>query len=141
MSSQESAPTASLSDLMLSTGVTNYPEYFSTIKLPNWPYPHQAVTLRRYTRSTRFADWSEPGVGKTFPAQVHAALMASLGNKVVFTMPPKLIRQFKDEFLHFFSGIEQYLRIDSLDETGAKNEKKIAEWEAGPGWPYPPRYR
>ena len=120
---------------MLSVGVTTYPEYFSNIRLPNWPYPHQVKALAGYASAIRFADWSEPGVGKTFPAQVHAALMAALGNKVVFTMPPKLIRQFKEEFLTFFPGIDKKLRIDSLDDTGVKNEKKIAEWEAGPGWP------
>lgn len=135
MSKPERTPTGALSDLFLSIGVTTYPDYFQHIGLPNWPFPHQLNSLKGYTRSIRFADWSEPGVGKTFPAQLHAALMASLKNRVVFTMPPKLIEQFQQEFRDFFQGIDQHLRIDNLNGTGAQNDKKIAKWEAGEGWP------
>lgn len=72
--------------------------------------------------------------GKTMPAQVHAILMASLGNKAVFTMPPKLIRQFIAEFHEFFPGIDKHLVIDHLDRGAVHKSKLIARWDEE-GWP------
>lgn len=133
-SSPENVPTASLDDLMLAAGVVDFPAWFSQIRLPNWPFPHQMDAIKGYVRALRFADWSEPGVGKTFPAQMHAVVMASYNNKVVFTMPPKLLRQFQQEFFDFFIGIENHIRIERLDGTGAQNAKKIAAYKEQ-GWP------
>lgn len=125
---------SNLSDLMLANGVVNYPAWFQQIGLPNWPMPHQAGTLKTYARKMRYLDASDPGTGKTFPAQTHAVLMAALGNKVVFTMPPKLIGQFQQELLDFFMGIENHLKIDNLDVPAAKKVKMMAQWDAE-GWP------
>lgn len=135
MSSSVDVPIGTLSDLMLAAGVLDAPAWFGQIKLPNWPFAHQMESIKAYARHTRYGDFSEPGTGKTFPAQVHAVLMAALGdNKVVFTMPPKLIRQFHQEFLDFFQGIDDHLYLDHLDGTGMQNAKKIKRWEAE-GWP------
>lgn len=125
---------ANLSDLMLANGVINYPAWFQKIGLPNWPMPHQAVTLKTYARKMRYLDASDPGTGKTFPAQTHAVLMAALGNKVVFTMPPKLIGQFHQELLDFFVGIDQHLKVDHLDVPAAKKAKLMSQWDLD-GWP------
>lgn len=134
MSKSASTPTATLDDLMLVAGVLDTPAWFSQIKLPNWPFPHQLDALKDYSRHIRFMDASDPGVGKTFPAQTHAILMASLGNKVVFTMPPKIIRQFLGEFDEFFRGIGKHLTIDHLDRSAAQKSKLIKRWDAE-GWP------
>jgi len=126
--------TAKLSDLMLSVGVLDAPEWFDQIGLPFWPMPHQLDMVKTYPRNMRFLDAGEPGIGKTFPAQIHAILMAALGNKVVFTMPPKLILQFYREFFAFFEGIGSKLKICHMD-VGAKGKQDLmADWEAN-GWP------
>lgn len=135
MSGSDGKPTATLHDVMMVAGVLDAPEWFNQIQLPNWPFDHQLDTFKAYTRNIRYGDFSEPGTGKTYPAQMHAILMAALGdNKVVFTMPPKLIRQFHQEFLTFFLGIGDHLVIDHLDGSGMQNAKKIKRFEEE-GWP------
>lgn len=135
ISKVEQRPTASLSDLMLAAGVLNAPAWFDQVKLPNWPFQHQFETIKAYPNHTRYGDFSEPGTGKTMPAQVHAILMAALGNKVVFTMPPKLIRQFIAEFGEFFPGINEKLYIDHLDRGAVQKSKLIARWDKENSWP------
>lgn len=126
---------ARLSDLMLTVGVLDYPNWFSNIGLPNWPMPHQLETLKAYSRYFRYGDFSDPGTGKTFPAQTHSVLMAALGNRVVISMPPKLIEQFEEEMYDFFVGIQRHLKVGRLDHLAApKKLKQIKAWEAG-GWP------
>jgi SNF2 family DNA or RNA helicase len=119
---------------MAATGVGNCPDWFSQIGLPNWPMPHQLETLQVYAEKMRFLDASDAGTGKTFPAQAHAVLMAALGNKVCFVMPPKLISQFQDELSDFFIGINEHLHIDNMDVPAAKKLKLIEEWDKA-DWP------
>lgn len=119
---------------MQSTGVNNYPAWFNEIQLPNWPMPHQLETLQVYAEKMRFLDASDAGCGKTFPAQTHAILMAALGNKVCFVMPPKLIAQFQDELADFFIGINDHLHISNMDVPAAKKLRLIGEWDTA-GWP------
>lgn len=126
---------ATLDDLMLAAGVVNTPTWYGQIKLPNWPFQHQMETLKQYSNHIRYGDFSEPGTGKTFPAQIHAILMASLGNRVVFTMPPKLIRQFQGEFEDFFQGIGNYLKIDHLDVGAVQKAKRMEKWSEEGSWP------
>lgn len=123
-----------LSDLLITAGVLNFPEWFSKVTLAHWPMPHQLETLKEYPRNLRFLDASDPGTGKTYPAQTHAILMAALGNKVVFTMPPKLIYQFYEELHDFFVGIGDHLRIEHLDVPAKRKLELIAEWDAS-SWP------
>lgn len=125
---------SSLSDLMLAGGVTNYPVWFDKVQLPNWPMPHQMEQVKLYARNMRFLDAGDPGVGKTFPAQIHAVLMAALGNKAVFSMPPKLIVQFYEELHDFFVGIGNHLKVAHLDVPAAHKKKLIDEWDRT-GWP------
>lgn len=125
---------SSLSDLMLASGVTNYPVWFDKVQLPFWPMPHQMEQVKLYARNMRFLDAGDPGVGKTFPAQIHAVLMAALGNKVVFSMPPKLIVQFYEELKDFFVGIDNHLKVAHLDVPATQKKKLIDQWDAE-GWP------
>lgn len=134
MSKSENAPMARLDDLMLAAGVVSTPAWFSDIRLPNWPFPHQMDTLKAYPNHIRYGDFSDPGTGKTFPAQAHAVLMAALGNKVVFTMPPKLIRQFEGELKEFFQGIGDHLHVAHLDVGAVQKDKLTERWDEQ-GWP------
>lgn len=125
---------SSLSDLMLACGVLNCPAWFSEVPLPHWPMPHQVDMMKKYPRFTRFGDFGEPGIGKTYPAMTHAVFMASIGNRVVFTTLPSLIPQLIAEFEVFFPGINNKLKIDHLDCSPAQKRKKEDDWEAN-GWP------
>ena len=124
----------SLADFMKAAGVVNAPAWFETIKLPNNPFPHQIDMLTAYVNHVRYGDFSDPGCCKTFPAQAHAVLMAALGNKVVFTMPPRLIRQFEAELKDFFTGINKHLEVSHLDVGAVQKSKRIARWDKE-GWP------
>lgn len=123
-----------LSDIMENIGVRQYPEWFSTIKVKNEPLPHQLEMLRLYARNSRYMDAGEPGTGKTFPSHIHGILMATLGNKVVYTMPPKLIDQFYEELLDYFPGILDHLTIARLNVPAAKKRLLQDEWNTT-GWP------
>lgn len=67
--------------------------------------------------------------GKTYPAHFHAILMAALGNKVVFTMPPKLIDQFAEELREYFLGIDHFLNIGKMNVPATKKAQLRAEWD------------
>lgn len=123
-----------LHDLMMVSGVTNHPDWFDKIGLEFWPMEHQMKMVNTYPRHDRYGDFGEPGIGKTFPAQIHAILMAALGNRVVFTMPPKPILQFMREFELFFHGIRRHLKIEHLDVSAMKKKRLITQWNAE-GWP------
>ncbi|QYW06508.1 putative helicase [Pseudomonas phage UAntarctica] len=119
---------------MEAAGVSNHPAWFGEIPLPNWPMPHQMDMIKKYPRNYRYGDFSEPGAGKTYPAQVHAITMAALGNRVVFVTLPALIAQFMNEFEAFFPGVRQRLKIEDLDCSPDQKKKREAKWEVE-GWP------
>lgn len=124
----------SLHDLMLSVGVGNHPQWFRQIPMPFWPMQHQLDMIKKYPWNDRYGDFSEPGAGKTFPAQVHAIFMAAMGNRVVFTTLPGLIPQFMAEFETFFPGVGKHLKIEHLDCTADQKKKKERIWDIE-GWP------
>ena len=123
-----------LSDIMKDIGVRKHPDYFSGIKVKHKPMPHQLEMMKLYTISTRYGDFGEPGSGKTYPAHIHGILMASLGNKVVYTMPPKLIDQFEEEMHDYFIGIGHYLKMGKLNVPAAKKRQLVEQWDKE-GWP------
>lgn len=123
-----------LHDLMMAAGVVNHPSWFDKISLRFWPMAHQMEMVHKYARNYRYLDASDPGAGKTYPAQIHSVLLAALGNKVLFTMPPKLIDQFIEEFRLFFGGIDNHLVIDHLNCSAGQKRKKEEEWMRS-GWP------
>lgn len=118
-----------LSELAKQVGVRKHPDWFSLIKIKNHPMPHQLTMMKKYVRETRYGDFSEPGCGKTYPAHFHAILMAALGNKVVFTMPPKLIDQFAEELREYFLGIDHFLNIGKMNVPATKKAQLRAEWD------------
>lgn len=123
-----------LSTIVDQIGVRKYPEWFSQIKVKYPPMPHQLEMMKIYSRTQRYLDAGEPGTGKTYPSHVHGILMAALGNKVVYTMPPKLIDQFHEELLDYFHGIGAFLTIGKLNVPATKKRQLQDEWNRS-GWP------
>lgn len=117
-----------LGEIMKEIGVQKFPDFFSHIKVKNWPMKHQLEMMRIYAGNVRYMDAGEPGTGKTFPAHTHGILMAALGNKVVYTMPPKLIDQFEEELKEYFLGIEHYISMAKLNVTANKKAKLIEQF-------------
>lgn len=127
----------SFHDLTVSLGVVNAPGWFKNIQLKFWPMQHQLEMMQQYPHHLRFGDFSEPGVGKTYPAQAHGLLMAALSksNHAIYVMPPRLIKQFHREMLSVFIGIEKRMWIERMDVSGAEWEKRMAAWDADGRWP------
>ena len=121
-------------NILSDAGVIEYPGWLDEQPAQFAPMPHQAGTLRRYVNKLRFLDASDPGVGKTYPAQVHGLLMASLGNKTLYVMPPRLLEQFHAEMLTFFPGVDSRLDIGVYLGDASKKAKLLQGWEES-GWP------
>lgn len=123
-----------LADAMTAAGVVEMPAWFEKVHLLEPPMQHQLDMVKLYCRNTRFMDAGEAGVGKTLPAYLQGALMAGLGNKVVYTMPPKLIDQFVEEMAKWLQHIDWYLRVGVLQGTPTQKAKLRGEWDADK-WP------
>ena len=123
-----------LKDIISKAGVGNHPSWFSDIKVKHEPMQHQVEMMQLYAKHTRYLDAGEPGCGKSFPAHVHGILMASIGNKVVYTMPPKLVGQFINEMMDYFPGILNHLSIGNMNVPAAKKRKLFEEYNQF-GWP------
>lgn len=123
-----------LGEIMMEIGVRKFPDFFSHLKVKHWPMQHQLEMMKIYAGHTRYMDAGEPGTGKTFPAHVHGILMASLGNKVVYTMPPKLIDQFEEEMKEYFLGIDHFLTMEKLNVPALKKQKLLEKFNKE-GWP------
>jgi SWI/SNF-related matrix-associated actin-dependent regulator 1 of chromatin subfamily A len=128
------ADQTALYDLMCGVGITDAPQWAKQVKLPYQPFPWQFQTMQQMFRYERFADFSDPGTGKTFPMQFAAVTYAFYGNKVCVVMPPTLCGQFAETFADFFVGIHDHLKIHLLDEPVKKREQLIAQWDEE-GWP------
>lgn len=125
-----------LNDLITELGVVNAPGWFKNIMLKFWPKPEQLVTMRQYPHFLRYGDFSEPGTGKTYPAQTHGILMAALGNKTLYIMPPRLIGQFFNEMKNVFRGVEKRLWIEALNQYTLKaRETQLNSWAESGKWP------
>lgn len=118
-----------LADIVSKVGVGNYPSWLAQVNVRHEPMPHQYEMMKLYTENMRYLDAGEAGIGKTFPAQVHGILMAALGNKVVYTMPPKLVDQFMEEMLDHYSGVLNHVSIGNLNVPATQKRKLIQEYE------------
>ena len=125
---------AKISDILLANQIVDYGVNCEHIECMYWPMEHQATTLRKYANSDGFLDASDPGTGKTLPAQLNAIRLASLGNKVLFVMPPKLITQFEQEFHDVFPNLKNFLKVSHLNLSAEKKKKTMAEWD-NTSWP------
>jgi hypothetical protein len=98
------------------------------------PFYHQVETLNHYGMHVRSGDFSEPGTGKTFPAQAYATWLIGYGNKVVVVMPPLLTPQFLASFRMMFPDIEQHITVERFAGKPTDRDALIQQWEAQ-GWP------
>lgn len=123
-----------LADAMDAAGVRGYPLWFEKVGLLEAPMPHQIEMVKLYCSNQRYLDAGDPGVGKSLAAYLQGALMAGLGNKVVYTMPPKLIDQFVEELGKWLRHIDGYLKVGRLDGTVSQKELLRKQWDRE-GWP------
>lgn len=125
---------ATLYDLMCGVGITDAPQWAKQVQLPHQPFPWQFETMKACFKYERFADFSDPGTGKTFPMQFAAVTYAFYGNKVAIAMPPTLCGQFAETFSVFFTGIHEHLKIHVFTNPPKERERLVAEWDED-GWP------
>ncbi len=124
-----------LSQLMRDVGILDAPRVADEVLVVNEPEPEQLNTMRTALRYERFADFSKPGAGKTYPMHFNMLVRCVYGNKCVAIMPPNLIPQFCEEFTNFFEGVGKFVKIHPFNQTAAKREKLISEWDRVGEWP------
>lgn len=83
---------------------------------------------------SKFGLWDDPGTGKTLIALALMAAFVHWGNRVIVTMPPILLEQFKDTLKTWGRDFYDTAHFHVLDQLPAKREKLYATWNAGK-WP------
>lgn len=133
-----------LAEYCISAGVADFPPWMYGVEMrridegksvPMKPWPHQVGDLTFLVSHERAGLFNDAGVGKTVPMQAFASLMAGWGNKVVITMPPKLLEQFAESFLDTYEDISEYLSIFLLEEKQKEAEQIVDGWLSGGGAP------
>lgn len=122
----------SFADYLNAAGLSP-PAFAHRVQMRFPPFNHQVGDLQFLASNTRAGLWSEPGVGKTLPVQAYAAWLVGMGNKVVVTMPPVLVQQFRQSFSKTYIGIDEHVKADVLQGTPKQREKLIASWDGC--WP------
>lgn len=108
------------------------PTQLSDIIINVEPWQHQIDDLDCLLANERFGIWNDAGTGKSLPMFASAALWAALGNKVLVTMPPKLVGQWIREFKEKLVGIDKKLTIFDFANLNANQKKKaLYRWQHG----------
>lgn len=94
------------------------------------PWPHQKDDLNFLLQHERMGLYNDAGTGKTIPMQALGIYMASMGNKSVFCMPPKLIGQFAESLVVTYQTVEDHLKIFVLEEKQKEAEEIVNGWLA-----------
>lgn len=94
------------------------------------PWPHQKEDLKFLLNHERAGLYNDAGVGKTIPMQAFGIFMAALGNKTIFTMPPKLLGQFSESLVDTYQGVDDHLRIFLLNEKQKEANEIVSGWLA-----------
>lgn len=123
-----------LQDYYAQAGVPKPPDFSETIQLAKTPFPHQVEDLSFLAKYTRSGFYNEAGVGKTLPAQALAIWWVTQGNKVICTMPPTLVPQFRKSFSANYPGIDQHIRIEAFHGDIKQRTEQWERWERE-GWP------
>lgn len=110
------------------------PAWAKEIEMPSKCFDHQLGDLQHIASLTRCGLFNDPGLGKTRPLQAYALWLVTLGNKVVVTMPPGLMIQFKQSLLTTFKGCEKYVTSAILAGTPAARNKLTDSWDRD-RWP------
>jgi SNF2 family DNA or RNA helicase len=124
--------TYAFSDYLEEVGLSPLPDWTKQVIMPFEPRRHQLIELYKALENDRWGDFSDPGTGKTVPAQALALARCLTGNKVVIIQPPKLIEQFKQSLQQTFPG--HPFTVDTFNEELNHRQVKVDQWEEA-GWP------
>lgn len=127
-------PHQTLADYWAAAGISGAPAWAGEITLAKTPFKHQILDLNHLASEVRSGLWSDPGIGKTLPAQAHVLWLVSLGNRALCVMPPVLVPQFHASFHANFPGIEEFVTISTFMGDVAKRNGLLEKWRAE-GWP------
>ena len=122
----------SLADYAKAGGLREIPGWAQDVKMAKVPRQYQIEALRFSLRRVRSGDYSDPGLGKSLPAQALALLRAAAGNKTVVLTPPRLNLQFFEAMQDDYAGHPLSAEIygGGLDERQALTDRYESE-----GWP------
>lgn len=108
------------------------PLKLSKIEVVVNPWEHQIEDLRCLTKHERFGIWNDAGTGKSLAMYASSSLWAALGNKVVVTMPPKLVGQWIKEFKATLKGVDEVLTIFNYATLNSTQKKRVLhDWING----------
>ena len=93
------------------------------------PEPHQVDDLKFLGKFARAGLLHKPGAGKTLPVQAYGLWLAPLGNKVIYTMPPALMEQFKASFETNFPGFQKHCSLHIFDQSPKVREQHLTRWK------------
>lgn len=89
-------------------GITIHPEIV--------PMDHQLGDLNNAMVYGRWGFLSDPGTGKSFPAQAFALFNAAYGWRSILLMPPVLLPQFRRSLYRTFQGSEERFSLHILNQ-------------------------
>jgi SNF2 family DNA or RNA helicase len=122
----------SLWDFGRAAGLREMPGWAKGVAMTKTPHKYQVDALHDGLRYTRFGDYSDPGCGKTVPAQALALLRASAGNKAVYATRPTLVTQVLSSFQETYPG--HPLRVESYNGDVDSRQEATDRFEKT-GWP------
>lgn len=134
-------PESNLAHIYDQMGVTSIPDWAHQVWLkhqftgqPLIPRPTQLTGVRDALASDnhRFGLYDVAGGGKSLISYLYLTLHVGLGNKVLCLMPPKLMRQYRDNYHRIFSTgpVKPPVSIEVLDVVGDDARyDKLDEWQ------------
>lgn len=78
----------------------------------------------------RFGLYDTMGAGKSLIAYMYTAFHAGIGNRVLTIMPPKLLRQYKNNFYAMLKGVPVWMEV--FHGTPKERAKLAAKWKNDP---------
>lgn len=139
MTDQLKESPSNLAAIYRSIGLTEYPAWAEEVNLvhqytgePLVPRPAQleGVRLALASDNHRFGLYDEAGGGKSLISYLYIAWYAGMGNKVLVLMPPKLLRQYHENFVRIFQGLNGRISISRLDMPGEEAKcREMDRWE------------
>lgn len=115
-------------------------------EIPSWshnvriqhPYTKESMTPRWtqitglrdaiHAPNSRYGLYDDMGSGKSLISYAFLSYYVGQGNKCLVIMPPKLLAQYRRNFLETFKSIDRYLSVEILYGTKAQTDKLVAEW-------------
>lgn len=109
-----------LADFYREAAIEPVPPWAGNVRLVH-PYTKEEISPRDYqitgvhhavnSDNQRFGLYDTMGSGKSLVSYLYIAWHAGMGNKVLAVMPPKLLKQYKDNFYAMLEGIPVWMEI------------------------------